>query len=94
MPLLEDGGYAWSYLDHFALRLALTGKIANAARVVGYADSIRTTRKALREPEDARARDRLHALLGEKLDRNDLERLLAEGTKLDEDDACRLALEE
>jgi hypothetical protein len=36
----------------------------------------------------------LEALLREKLDHSNLERLLVEGAKLDGDDACRLALEE
>jgi tetratricopeptide (TPR) repeat protein len=93
VPLLDDGGYAWNFLDHFALRMALAGKIADAARIAGCSDSIRTTRVTVREAEDARARDRLEALLREKLDHSNLERLLVEGAKLDGDDACRLALE-
>jgi hypothetical protein len=40
-----------------------------------------------------RARDRLDALLRDKLDLDMLERLLGEGAKLGADDACRLALE-
>ena len=94
VPLLDDGGYAWNFLDHFALRMALAGKIEKAARVVGYADSVHTMRKTVREPEDARARNRLNALLCDKLDRNELERLLADGAALDGGDACRLALED
>ena len=93
VPLLDDGDYAWSFLDHFALRMALSGNIEDAARVVGHADAIRTTRKTLREPEDARARDRLDVLLRERLDPGALERLLVEGAKLAGEDACRLAVQ-
>jgi hypothetical protein len=46
-----------------------------------------------RQPNEARARDRLEALLREKLTPEELERLLAEGAKMSEDEACRLALE-
>ena len=49
---------------------------------------------AERQPNEARARERLHALLREKLAADELERLLAEGANMSEDDACRLALED
>jgi tetratricopeptide (TPR) repeat protein len=93
VPLLDDGDYAWSFLDHFALRTALAGNVDDAARIAGCADAIRMTRKTLREPEDARARDRLDALLRDRLEPDALQRLLVEGAKLGADDACRLALE-
>ena len=41
LPLLQEAGYAWNVLDHLALRAALAGKLANAARIAGYADSMR-----------------------------------------------------
>jgi predicted ATPase len=94
LPLLQEAGHAWNVLDHLALRAALADKVSNAARIAGYADSIHTAKKSTRQPNEARARERLQALLREKLDRNELDRLLAEGAKLSEDDACRLALEE
>ena len=81
-------------LDHLALRAALAGKLANAARIAGYADSIHTAEKTTRQPNEARAHERLHALLREKLEPGELALLFAEGAKLSEDEACRLALEE
>ena len=75
------------------LRAALAGKLANAARIAGYADAERAKKGATREPNEARARERLWVLLGEKLDADQLERLLAEGAKLSEDRVGRLALE-
>jgi predicted ATPase/DNA-binding winged helix-turn-helix (wHTH) protein len=95
LPLLTaGGGLAWLFMDHLALRGALAGKFANAARLAGFADSLRIANEAVLEPNEARAHARLQALLREKLAPDQLERLLAEGTKLTEDEACRLALEE
>jgi hypothetical protein len=81
-------------LDHLALRAALAGKVANAARIGGYADSIHTAKESTRQPNEARARERLRALLHEMLAPDELQRLLAEGAKFSEDDACRVSLEE
>jgi tetratricopeptide (TPR) repeat protein len=94
LPLLQEADYAWNVLDHLALRAALAGKPANAARIAGYADSMHLAKESTRQPNEARAHERLQALLREKLEPDELERLFAEGAKLGEDDACRLALEE
>jgi predicted ATPase/DNA-binding winged helix-turn-helix (wHTH) protein len=94
LPLLDEAGYAWSVLDHLALRAALAGKVASAARIAGYADSAFAVKGSSREPNEARARERLQAMLRDKLDPGELTRLLAEGVKMSEDQACRLALEE
>lgn len=94
LPLLRDGGFVWIFLDHVALRAALAGNMANAARVAGYADSIRAAKDSTREPNEARARNRLQAVLQEKLAPKELERLLAEGATMTEDEAYRLALED
>lgn len=95
LPLLvEGGGLAWKFMDHFALRVARVGRLADAARLAGFADSAHAVRGAAREPNEVRARGRLEALLRAKLEPGELERLLDEGAKLSEDEACRLALEE
>ena len=72
----------------------LAGKVASAARVTGYADAIYAAKEASRQPNEARARNRLLALLREKLSPDDIERLLADGATMSKDEACRLALEE
>jgi predicted ATPase/DNA-binding winged helix-turn-helix (wHTH) protein len=94
LPLLRDADYAWGALDHVALRAALAGKVANAARLAGFADSTYAAKESPRQPNEARARARLHALLREKVATDELERLLAEGAKMSEDEACQLALED
>jgi tetratricopeptide (TPR) repeat protein len=94
LPLLQDVGNAWSVLDHLALRAALAGKLANAARLAGYVDLAVVARESPRQPNEARAHQRLQALLREKLSNDEFEQLLAEGAKMTEDEACRLALED
>ena len=94
LPLLHEGGYAWNMLDHLALRAALAGNVVNAALLAGFTDSTYKAKETSRQPNEARARDRLQPLLREQLTPRDLERLLAEGAKVSEDQACRIALEE
>jgi predicted ATPase/DNA-binding winged helix-turn-helix (wHTH) protein len=94
LPLLLELDDAWINMDHLALRAALVGKIASAARLAGYVDFTYTTKEASRGPNEVRARDRLQALLKEKLAAHELERRLVEGAELSEEEACRLALED
>jgi len=94
LPLLQEAGYAWSVCDILGLRAALAGNLASAARVAGYADSAFAAMKASRQHNEARAHERLHALLREQCDSAELERLLVEGAHMNESEACRLALED
>src|SRR5207245_5585207 len=94
LPLVREDGSAWIFLDDLALRVAYTGKLADAARLAGYADSVHAAKEATRSRLTTRLRDRLHALLREKLSNEELERLLADGAQMSEDEACGLALEE
>jgi predicted ATPase/DNA-binding winged helix-turn-helix (wHTH) protein len=94
MPLRNAGRMAWCTMDHFALRAALAGMLENAAHLAAYADATFAAKETSRQPNEARAHARLQALLREKLVPDELERLLAEGARMTEDEACRLALEE
>ncbi|HWZ72767.1 MAG TPA: winged helix-turn-helix domain-containing protein [Casimicrobiaceae bacterium] len=94
LPLCKEAGSTWNTLDHLALRAALVGKVADAARLAGYMDSTFAAKGQPRQPNEARARDRLRTLLQETLTAGELQRLLAEGAKMTEDEACSLALEE
>jgi predicted ATPase/DNA-binding winged helix-turn-helix (wHTH) protein len=94
LPLRKEAGFAWSALDHLALRTALAGNFANAGRLAGYVDSVFTAKESRRQPNEARARDRLRTLLSDKLAGDDLERLRVEGAGMSEEEACRMALEE
>jgi len=94
LPLVAEGGSAWIFSDSLALRAGLAGKLCAAARLAGFADHIFVVKQATRHPIDLRHRKKLHALLREKFAPDELEGLLAEGAKLSEDEACRLALED
>ena len=88
----RDVGYVWGALDHLALRAALAGHIAPAARLAGYVDSVFLAKKTVRQPNEARARARLNQILQSRLDDDEMWRLLAEGATITEEEACRLAL--
>ncbi len=92
LPLLRNGDYLWMMVDHFGLRAALAGNIEAAARLAGYSDAALAAKKATRQFNEARARARLRSLLEERLATGSLVRLLAEGAKLDEEEAGQLAL--
>ena len=94
LPMRQElGSAAWA-LDFLGLRLALIGKWADAARVAGHADDRLEIRQAAkRQPNEARARERLQAILHKKLARDDLEHLLGEGATMTEDQICRIALD-
>jgi non-specific serine/threonine protein kinase len=94
IPLQLDRGRSWVFMDHLALRSALAGNTRSSARLAGYADALVTAKQAPREPNEARAYSRVQALLREQLDVAELERLLAEGARMTELEACRLALED
>jgi predicted ATPase/DNA-binding winged helix-turn-helix (wHTH) protein len=92
LPLLRQGDYLWVLVDHFALRSALAGNIDAAARLAGYSDAALAARKATRQFNEARARARLQSVLEERLEPDGLARLLADGARMTEDEAGRLAL--
>jgi tetratricopeptide (TPR) repeat protein len=92
LPLLKDMDCAWKSIDHVALRAALAGRLANAARLASFADSANAAKRSARQPNEARARDRLQLLLRERLLSDELERLFAEGAQMTEDEACQLAV--
>jgi predicted ATPase/DNA-binding winged helix-turn-helix (wHTH) protein len=94
LPLCREGGSAWNKLDHLALRAALAGDDRKAAILAGYEDAAFKTRRAKRQPNEVRARDRVQALLGERLAPDEFERLCAQGATLSDDEAMRRAMED
>jgi tetratricopeptide (TPR) repeat protein len=93
LPALGKSGLAWNFMDHFALRAALAGRIANAARLSGYADAALAARSAQRLVNEARAFERLKLLLAQGLAADELAELRRQGAELDDEAACRLAAE-
>lgn len=94
MPLLRNADRVFIFMDHFALRTALTGALGKAAMLGGYADRVHAAKKLVREPNEARAYGRLHALLRERIDLAKLEQLIAKGASMTDEEACRLAVED
>jgi predicted ATPase/class 3 adenylate cyclase len=93
ISLQQEDGTVWMWFDHYALLVELMGRHADAARLEGYANTVHSAQGMTpRQSNEARARTRLLALLTEKLAAVELERLLAEGAKMSEEEACRLAL--
>ena len=94
LPIRREFGSGASALDHLALRVALIGNVAAAARIAGHADHAYSSRAAERQPNEARARARLATLLAAELASETLAGLLDEGTRMSEEAACRLAVEQ
>ncbi len=92
LELRKTAGYAWGGLDHLALRAALVGRSADAARVAGYVDAMFAAKGVVRQVNEAQARARLDRLLHDQLGSVERAKLLAEGAIMREEDACRLAL--
>ncbi len=94
LPLVKEDGSAWIFSDYGSLRAGGKGTLPKAALLAGYADHAHASNGGTRSFVTARARDALRALLREKLPAEELDRLFAEGAKMSEDEACRLALED
>jgi hypothetical protein len=54
----KTAGYAWGGLDHLALRAALVGRSADAARMAGYVDAMFAAKGVVRQLNEAQARAR------------------------------------
>jgi predicted ATPase/DNA-binding winged helix-turn-helix (wHTH) protein len=94
LPMRKQAGQVGYAIDHLALRAAMAGNAVAAARLAGFADFMHAAKGGTRQPIEARARERVHALLGETLGADQLNSLLAEGAHMSEDEACRIALED
>jgi predicted ATPase len=89
----RDVGALWIMIDHFALRLAKSGRYAAAARVSGWSDAVVRAKDARRQTNERRAHAKTREILRANLPAAELERLLADGAKLSEDEISRLATE-
>ena len=90
---VRDVGATWIVIDHFALRLARSGQYAAAARVIGWNGATVRAKDVRRQINEQRACESTLAILRAKLPATELERLLAEGARLGEDEVCRLAMD-
>lgn len=90
--LLREGDEVRT-LRPLARLLLRSGRPADAARLVGYADALERRAGIGRSAGHAIVREALHAELAAVLDGDEITRLAAEGAALGEADAMRLALE-
>lgn len=81
---------SWLWFDHFALLAAAGGRIDAVARLAGYGDAMLAAHECIRQPNGGRAGDSLEAMLANKLRPEERARLMADGTLLGEDEACRI----
>jgi predicted ATPase/DNA-binding winged helix-turn-helix (wHTH) protein len=91
VPLLRDDGPP--IFDHLALRAGLAGKAKEAARLIGYAESVHNARSRPREPIERRAATRLSKVLRAALAQKEISSLKREGAGMTEDQATALALQ-
>ena len=94
LPLVTEDGSAWVFADDIALQAVLAGRLDDGARLAGYAESAHKANSGARGVITQRARRRLDAFLCDGLAPQKLERLLAEGATMTEDEAHRLALQD
>ena len=94
LPLFRSCEHLWLLAEHFALRAALQGNLATAARLAGYGDATLTAKGATRQTNEARARARLQQVLDGGLSPQALEGLLSEGARMRDDEAMKLAMGE
>jgi len=92
VPILREGGQIWLLGDHIALLLARRGDIERAAQMTGYADAGYAANGASRQANEARARDATRRLLEHSLPADAIERVIAAGAVMTEDEACAVAL--
>ena len=79
-------------IEHLAVAAAVLGAPRPAARLFGFTDAHYRRNEMKREPTEQLGHDRLAALLAERLDPAERERLMAEGAGLDERSAIDEAL--
>jgi predicted ATPase len=80
------------FLDEFALLALRRGHAAAAARALGRAETVHAAGDSRRQPNQQRLRDTLIGGLQEALPAAELQRWLAEGARLPDEDAARGAL--
>lgn len=92
VPLLHAMNGLGELLDHLGLIAALRGRLTDAARVAGCADSFYTRGGFPRQPSETFSRERLWPLLQRSISAPELASLLADGAALTEAQGAGMAL--
>jgi predicted ATPase/DNA-binding winged helix-turn-helix (wHTH) protein len=91
LPLLREVDKGWELCDALALGLVQVGRLGDAARVQGFADSVYAASAEARQPNEQRIRDHVLDRLRETFDENRLQQMHSDGALLSEDDALAIA---
>ncbi|HEU0199941.1 MAG TPA: hypothetical protein VFR86_05855 [Burkholderiaceae bacterium] len=89
---LLRGEWAWMLYDALALHLALVGAHEYAARLGGFVNASYAAASRVRDPNEQRLHQRLLVTLRHKVGHETLDRLLAMGAQLSEEEARKIAL--
>jgi hypothetical protein len=92
MTRVRPVGAAWVVFDHFALWIAGSGRISAAARVTGWNEATAQAKNVRRQLNERRAHESAMAILRGKPPAGALDRLLAEGARMREEQVCNLAV--
>jgi len=84
----------WLWLDSIGLLAFKRGRVAEAARALGRAEAVNARHGYRRQPNEQRQRDELLALLEQALPAAELNRLMAQGAALSDEEAAQAALGE
>lgn len=90
--LLRMADDKWVLYDALSLRLAMLGRLEDAARLEGFVDAMYEAGGHKREPNEQRMRTRVFRLLQDRVAGDDLHRLLHAGARLGPDEAHAIAL--
>jgi tetratricopeptide (TPR) repeat protein len=93
IPLLQRRGWTHLHLDHCALLALRLGRPADAARALGRSRAVLGTSGDVREINEQKAHDDALAGLRLAFAGDELERLLAEGAVLSDEEATRTAVD-
>jgi tetratricopeptide (TPR) repeat protein len=91
LPLAWQTGIVHYFLDHVALYAARTGRGAQAAQFIGFADKVYAANQEPRQPNEARSVEQTEAAIASTLDTQEYARLRAAGEALSEAQAEALA---
>jgi tetratricopeptide (TPR) repeat protein len=87
----RSGRWLVNVLDHHALLAALQGNREHAAVLLGFTDAHYRSRGEVRQEAELRGRERLSGLLAQVYDISELERVIAAGESLSQEQALAIA---
>ena len=94
LPLMQRKEQGYIFVDHLALLAAKEGRLTDAARLVGWTDTMYVANQSRRDTEEAQARARTLDLIHATMEPEARERAVRDGARLTEKEAVALALAE